>query len=344
MATSTEKDEDRDSLTFSDTFDFLIRFLDVWLNIITGIVFLIVKYDKLPICGILLIIFALLPCWPYALFDFWDRQWGRCLVALVGCPFVMKYEGVGNSPEFSFLAAALGALPKCAVMYMAMTYGFDLLFTGQATWWSDWLVYGATLLNGAVIAPAAAELYEAVTQCVDASHPLRRYALWRQWYWKYIVYASDMISLASVVGTLGARFSPSRFLIWTSTQWLLIGLWPAIAAPIPTASFDIPNDGWKWLVHRCVSSLVGFGTVPPLDCVLSLPPSQRWVWPFAALLRAALIVVTIIIIWHALGDPIFVAMDYFVLFCVIISVCDTVFRAAIILTYPVEDDEVSGDY
>lgn len=256
-------------------------------NIATGLTLIFTPHQQLPICGTLLCLFTLLPWWPYALVDLSELRIERFFLACFGVGSCFEYDGIVTSPEFEFLVSVLGALPKLAVMVAGAIEGHDLLFSGRDTLISDWLILICVLLNGAVIAPAAARVYGAA---MGPRRETRRATLWA-----YVVYAADMLALVSVVGTLGVLWQHQRFVEWLIMQWILCGLWPAIAAPLPMPTLQpaVPAKGAQWFAHRMLVSVIGVATVPPLDYVYALPSSQRWVWPFAAIVRTLAIVVTI---------------------------------------------------
>lgn len=260
-----------------------------------GILLATSRIYPMPVSGVLLIVFALMPGWPHALHELMEKRWRRGLVSFFGCSSLLSYEGIAAAPEFEYAAVVLGGLPKMCIYLSAELYGHNLLFATGATQAGDWAILIAVVLNGAVLAPAATNLLQAWKDYeTDDTEPPEQTE-----FWSYLLHACDMLALVTTIGTVGVTWGFARFTQWLVAQWLLCGFWPAIAAPppMPTLRPAVPASGWRWFAHRSISSVLLVATVPPLRYVQALPLSERWVWPFAALMRTAMIVITVPIGW-----------------------------------------------
>jgi len=297
--------------------------------------------QPMPICGTLLIVFTLLPWWPHAVQNAVDGKGQRFLFSCFGCGPLLTHEGVAASPEFKYVAAVLGGLPLMGTYLAGEIMGRNLLFGTTDSDLGDWAILIAIALNGAILAPVAVKVFDARThEDADDTVPPKRASVWA-----YIVYASDMLSLVATVGTVGALWKRIRFVQWLVFGWFFCGFWPAIAAPppMPTLRPAVPATGWQWFVHRILSSVLIVATVPPLAYVERLPLSERWVWPFAALVRTFIIFSMIPIGFvrhrHLVQAPVQVApivaptaaMDWVIICACLIMVGDTTTRAVRLL-------------
>eukprot|EP00929_Paragymnodinium_shiwhaense_P005401 TRINITY_DN10730_c0_g1_i1.p1 TRINITY_DN10730_c0_g1~~TRINITY_DN10730_c0_g1_i1.p1 ORF type:complete len:389 (+),score=44.77 TRINITY_DN10730_c0_g1_i1:175-1341(+) len=310
----------------------------------------LVQDDQLNDLGFMMAIAALLPSWPYAFHDASKGNWSRFLVSLMGGNYLLKYTGTGQSPELRLFSAVLGAVPSMAVVMAGGVRGRDVLITnGEQNALAEWSLLGVAVMSGLAIAFATGDCLDATKPEAVGNQQLSSFLSSASGVvatidrvihgfvarmYNAVVSAIDAVTLTTVAGCVAGHCKAPVAWAWFLALWLIGGLIPALEAPppMPTLRPPIPTRGCGLVWHRLFTSVL-MALSPPLLYMPLLLPIQRKVWAVAALLRAAILVTSILILYKQVYDHEAGEVTGFIVFCICLSSLHTAAAAGGIICY-----------
>lgn len=255
------------------------------------------------------IMFSMLgPWWPNAIDAFSEGKVWRAFSFFVGIGECVKIEGFLATPEVAFVRQLIMAVFPNYIEVVADCLGLNLNSGKPSNHMVDMSIALVVFIGGFLLAPLAMKLFDAhekvdVVRIAEASVLDSVFdQLWAvgEQLWFYFIYGADMVAMCCLVGTSFTVWSGDRIGMWLLVEWVLCGLWPVFAAPppMPILRPSVPHEGWRWMLHRFVSSGIFLLTLPPLTYCAALPVEERWIWPIASIMRQVHLISLAVVVSH----------------------------------------------